>query len=179
MNIFYIDENPVQAAKAMVDKHVVKMILETAQILSTAHRVMDGEMAIEKSKSGRSVKRWKLHDERENLLYKATHINHPSAVWVRESIENYNWALEHLVALCAEYTHRYNKVHKCWCTLTFPLGTPPWNLKEHGFTPPPCAMPEEYVVENNALQSYRNYYSKGKANLHAWKKRQPPDWLVI
>ena len=90
MNIFFLSENPVQAAEWMVDKHVVKMILESAQLLSTAHRIIDGRETQGKSATGRNVKRWILNDAREPVLYSATHINHPSAVWCRQSVENYN-----------------------------------------------------------------------------------------
>lgn len=178
MNVFYLDKDPVAAAQALVDKHVTKMILETCQLLSTAHRVLDGEEYIGKSKSGRNVKRWKLPDMREKTLYKATHVNHPSAKWVRESIENYNWTVEHLIALCNEYNHRYGKVHKCWCRLTFPLASPPHNLKEWNWTEPPSAMAEEYIISDDPLTNYRNYYKNGKAELHSWKKRNPPDWIA-
>ena len=74
MNIFYLDEDPVLAAQMHCDKHVVKMILESAQLLSTAHLLIDGD---------------ELADERG--LYKATHKNHPSSKWVRDSSENYEW----------------------------------------------------------------------------------------
>ena len=89
MNIFYISEDPVQAAQWMVDKHVVKMILESAQLLSTAHRYLDGVEIVGKTKTGRNAKRWKLSDAREDVLYSGTHIKHPSAAWCRESVENY------------------------------------------------------------------------------------------
>ena len=78
MNIFYISEDPVQAAQWMVDKHVVKMILESAQLLSTAHRLLDGREIEGKTKTGRKARRWILDDSREPIVYQATHINHPS-----------------------------------------------------------------------------------------------------
>lgn len=84
MNIFYLDSDPVVCAQMHCDKHVVKMILESCQLLSTAHRVLDGHSTIEKSASGRNVKRWYLNDLRQGILYGATHINHPSAIWCRE-----------------------------------------------------------------------------------------------
>jgi len=112
MNIFFIDRNPKQAAEWMVDKHVVKMILETSQLLCTAHRFIDGVEYEGKTQTGRKAKRWKLDDGRDTLLYTATHINHPSAVWCRSSVENYNWTVEHLFALISEYKFRYNKTTK-------------------------------------------------------------------
>jgi len=102
LNIFFVDSDPVVAAQSLVDKHVVKMILESAQLLSTAHRLLDGEEFEGKTKTGRKAKRWKLHDARENVIYSATHINHPSAVWCRQSVENYNWLVDHFFALMLE-----------------------------------------------------------------------------
>ena len=80
MNIFYLDPDPKTCAQMHCDKHVTKMIIEYSQLMSTAHRVIDGEEYIDNS-SGRKIKRWKLSDIREDVLYKATHINHPSAIW--------------------------------------------------------------------------------------------------
>ena len=82
MNIFALSSDPFESAQMMCDKHVVKMIIETAQLLSTAHRVLDGEQYTDKTSNGRSIQRWRLTDayDMENSLYKATHINHPSAV---------------------------------------------------------------------------------------------------
>ena len=84
MNIFYVDPDPGTAAQCLVDKHVVKMILESAQLLSTAHRLLDGIEFEGKSKSGRKARRWLLPDSRDYTMYAATHINHPSAVWCRQ-----------------------------------------------------------------------------------------------
>ena len=111
MNIFYLHEDPVQNAKWHIDKHIVKMPIEYAQLMSTAHRMLDGHMYIGRTANGRRIKRWKLQDERDDILYKASHVNHPSAVWVRESIENYFQMYKIYMATLAEFTHRYGKVH--------------------------------------------------------------------
>lgn len=184
MNIFYVDENPVVAAESLVDKHVVKMILESAQLLSTAHRFLDGEQIEEKKYVNgslppryRKAKRWKLSDARENVLYQATHINHPSAVWCRSSVENYNWLVDHFFALMAEYTHRYGKTHKCFGEISYMLQSPPKNLKEYDWTPMPSCMDVQYIVSKDPLTNYRNYYRIGKARMHSWKNRQPPKWI--
>jgi hypothetical protein len=177
VNIFYIDESPVQAAQWMVDRHVVKMILESAQLLSTAHRLLDGEEFIGKTKTGRKAKRWKLYDSREDVLYQATHINHPSAVWCRKSVENYNWLADHLHALLQEYTHRYGKKHKVEGDLSYMLMSPPKNLQEYDMTTMPSAMADEYKISDDPIINYRNYYKNGKASLHSWKNRQPPEWI--
>ena len=113
MNIFYLSHDVTECAKQHVDKHAVKMILEYAQLLSTAHRFLDGTQHIGRSPSGRKQTRYVLPDEREHLLYSATHINHPSGIWVRKSADNYMWLSDLLRALCHEYTYRYGKVHKC------------------------------------------------------------------
>jgi hypothetical protein len=177
MNIFYIDKDPAQAAQWMVDKHVVKMILESAQLLSTAHRLLDGREVEGKSKTGRKARRWILDDARDPVVYQATHINHPSAVWCRESVENYIWLTDHFYALMAEYTYRYNKEHKCYGELSYMLQSPPNNLKRYEATPMPSAMADEYKVSNDPLTNYRNYYRLGKVSMHKWTNRQPPEWI--
>lgn len=176
MNIFYIDKDPVQAAIWMVDKHVVKMILETAQLLSTAHRVLDGTVYSDASKSGRKVSRYRLDDGRDSVIYQATHVNHPSAIWCRQSVENYLWLVEHMYALLDEYTYRYGKKHKCY-EIAIHLQSPPFNLKEYDMTPMPCAMDKEYIVSTEPVDNYRNYYKAGKASLHKWTKRDAPEWI--
>ena len=177
MNIFYIDRDPVQAAEWMVDKHVVKMILESAQLLSTAHRILDGRQVVGQSKSGRAAKRWILDDARDPILYQATHINHPSAVWTRKSLENYDWLVEHFFALMDEYTHRYRKQHACHGELSYMLQSPPKNLEAYDWTEMPSAMADEYKVSDDPLTNYKNYYKLGKAGMHKWTNRQPPEWI--
>jgi len=178
MNIFYIDHDPIKAAQGMVDKHVVKMILESAQLLSTAHRLLDGTQIEGTSKTGRKAKRWILHDGRQDVLYLATHIHHPSAVWCRQSVENYSWLVEHFFALMHEYTHRYNKKHACFGDLSFMLQSPPHKLKDYNWTNMPCAMADEYKISDDPLTNYRNYYKIGKATMHKWTNRQPPEWII-
>jgi len=176
INIFYIDRDPTQAAQWMVDKHVVKMILESAQLLCTAHRVLDGDEYIDLSPAGRRIKRWRLNDARDEIMYYATHINHPSAVWIRQSVSNYQWLVDHFFALNQEYTYRYGKTHKCY-ELGYYMQSPPFNLKEWDFTEPPPAMAPEYIVSKDAVENYRNYYKVGKARMHSWKMREPPPWI--
>lgn len=178
MNIFYVDESPIEAAQALVDKHVVKMILESAQLLSTAHRLLDGEEIEGRSKTGRKARRWILSDAREDVLYQATHINHPSAVWCRESIENYNWLVDHFYELGFEYTYRYGKIHKCFQgDFAYMLQSPPKNLKEYYWTTMPSCMAPEYIISETPLTNYRNYYRMGKSNLHKWTRREKPEWI--
>jgi len=177
INIFYVDEDPMDAAQALVDKHVVKMILESAQLLSTAHRVLDGVEIEGKSKTGRKARRWVLNDAREDVLYSATHINHPSAVWCRQSVQNYEWLVEHFFALMMEYNYRYDKQHKCYGELSYMLQSPPKNLENYDWTEMPSCMAEEYIISDDPIINYRNYYKIGKSNLHSWKNRQPPEWI--
>jgi len=181
MNIFYIDTDPVIAAQQQVDRHVVKMILETAQLLSTAHRVLDGlqvEVTLEKDGKRRKKKVWVLGDGRNDILYNATHINHPSAVWARESVSNYSWLVDHLFALSDEYTYRYNKRHATMVKLGYLIQSPPLNLKTWDPTPIPCCMDKEYIVSDDPVINYRNYYKHGKSKLHSWKNREAPAWIL-
>ena len=164
----------------MVDRHVVKMIVESAQLLSIAHRVLDNcvvEKLIPEGKT-RKTTRYVIDDSREHRLYKATHINHPSAVWCRQSIENYNWLVEHFHALMNEYTYRYEKKHKCAGDLAFMLSSPPMNLKEYDWTTMPSCMDQKYIIGDDPIINYRNYYKIGKKHIHSWKKRQPPHWIL-
>ena len=176
MNIFYLDENPEIAATYHADKHVVKMILETAQLLSTAHRVLDGQMVIERDAANRRIKRWKFSDEREEILYKSTHVNHPSAIWVRASREHYEWTYRLFKALLAEYTYRYGKVHAS-TKLLQELAIYPQNALNKGFVPPPAAMDDEFIRSTNRVENYRTYYIEGKSDLLQYTKREKPPWL--
>ena len=96
MNIFYLHKDPIKNAQYHCDKHIVKMATEYCQLLSTAHRILDGKMYLGKTKNNRNIKRWRLPDEREDILMKASHVNHPSNIWVRESRENYMLSLIHI-----------------------------------------------------------------------------------
>ena len=177
MNIFYLDKDPRQCAEWMVDKHVVKMILETAQLLSTAHRVLDGVESIDTS-SGRKKKVYTLPDNRQDIFYSATHINHPSAVWARQSVENYNWLVDHLFALSDEYTYRYGKKHATMSIdRSYAIQSPPQNLTEWDWTPMPSCMDPQYIVSDDPITNYRSYYRLGKSALHKWKNRPAPDWI--
>jgi hypothetical protein len=159
------------------DKHVVKMILEYAQLLSTAHRVLDGTLIDGYSKTGRKQKRYVFSDERDNIFYSATHLHHPSAVWVRQSAMNYYWLYTMLNALCKEYTYRYGKIHKCERDgLVNRLQTTPVKIPIGPFTEPTPAMPDEVKIAGDSIKSYRNYYINNKTHLASWKKRSTPGW---
>src|SRR6056300_1707620 len=162
MNIFYLDKDPVKAAEMSCDKHVVKMILESAQMLSTAKRVLDGEEYFDTTKNGRKIKRWRLKNSNEEaIIYKAGWLKHPSTQWVMESAYNYRWLYNHMMALNEEFKRRYPKKgrdHMCVVKLGEILKTPPKNIDIRKIgTDAPTAMPEECRVAGDSVTSYRKY----------------------
>ena len=178
MNIFYLHENPIQNAKWHIDKHIVKMPIEYAQLLSTAHRLLDGEMYLGKTANGRNIKRWRLDDEREDILYKASHINHPSAILVRESIENYYQMFKLYMATLAEFTNRYGKIHGASKPSVF-LMRPPLNIPCVKKTEIPQCMPDYCKVKGNPIKAYRNYYINEKESFATWKNKEIPQWFKM
>ena len=147
MNIFYFDRDPVKAAEVQYDKHVAKMTLESAQMLSTAHHHYAELLGYDNS----------------YIPYKKAHYNHPSTIWTRQNSRNYYWLFNHMIALGNEYTKRYGKKHlsitKCFevlqnCPLGMPLGG--------SFTEPPQCMPDQYKVDGDSLTAYWNYYENEK-----------------
>ena len=179
MNIFYLDPNPRVCAEMHNNKHCVKMILEYAQLLSTAHRVLDGTISIGTSATGRKKTSYIIEDHRNSVLYSATHINHPSAIWVRKGVQNYMWLAELLEELCGEYTYRYGKVHKVQRDGLMQLlkNEFPKNLPIAPFTEPTPAMPDDVKVAGDSIKSYRNYYRQNKTHLADWKNRPVPQWF--
>ena len=147
MNVFYLDRDAAKAAQAQCNKHVVKMLLETAQLLSTTHHVMGS-----------------------TAPYKKTHMNHPSAVWARQSSENYHWLYRHFKALSDEYTRRYGKIHLSWVKCRDALREPPEGISDAPFTDPPLCMPDE-CKRDDAVEAYRTYYNH-KAN--QWAEQGSP-----
>jgi hypothetical protein len=162
LNIFYVDSDPLLAAQALCNKHVVKQILESAQILCTVHRYYNSDP---RPSMYENVK-----------FYKSTHVHHPVIRWCQENLANYNWLAQHATDLCKEYTYRYEKIHKCQGILE---GLTPPALKDIGFTPIICAMDKQFILCDDAVINYRNYYQNGKRHLWSWKKRAIPDWLKV
>lgn len=161
MNIFYLHNNPRDCAIMHLDKHCVKMILEYAQLLSTAHRFLDGD----------------YYADAHNF-YKSTHINHPSAVWVRKSFHNYIWLHNLLTFLCIEYTYRYGKIHKVQSSgLLTELYKVPELIGDYDFTEPTPAMPDDCKIINDSIASYRKYYQLYKAHIAKWTDRNMPYWF--
>jgi hypothetical protein len=155
MNIFFLDLDVNKCAKYHCDKHVVKMILETAQLLCGVHHITPQVTS--------------------QVPYKLSHKNHPCAIWTRTSLTNYLYLCELGLALSKEYTNRYGKRHKSqdvieWCLINKP------KIQDIGFTDPPKAMPDEYKV-SDVVESYRNYYRGAKMDFAVWKNGDKPDWI--
>lgn len=180
MNIFYLDNHTHRCAKQHCDKHVVKMIIEYAQLLSTAHRVIDGIEYTDLSKNGRRIKRWKMvkNSNMEETLYKAAMVNHPSAVWVRQSSRHYQWLYRLFMWLCVEYTYRYGKIHSTERLLGDLLGYTPKGLQDKGFVEPPQCMPDYCKVKGNSIKAYKNYYINEKQYFAKWTKQKEPEWYT-
>lgn len=155
MNIFFLHWNTRICAIMHVDKHVVKMILESCQILCSVHL---------------------LTDSKYTPPYKLTHKNHPCNIWARASLDNYKWLVSLGLELCKEYTYRYGKTHKCEAYIKDMEKNLP-NIPSLGITDPAQAMPVEYKSKN-PIESYRAYYFFEKNDLHSWKKRDVPDWIT-
>lgn len=179
MNIFILSEDPVVAAQMQCDKHVVKMITESAQMLSTAHRYLDGNVTKRRSRSGkRIIDHWEHPNE---TLYKVVHLNHPCTQWTIECSANYMWHYNHFKALAEEYTHRYGKIHASWNLLGKFLQNIPDNIpKTENITPFRLAMGDtpEFNNPKNPVESYRRFYeSKQNRFKMTWKKRNIPYWF--
>lgn len=181
MNLFILDKDPVKAAQLQCDKHVVKMIVESAQMLSTAHRMLDGIFERRPSKSGKTMsKYWRLPDSREDTFYKAVHMHHPCTVWTTQSNNNYNWHWVHFAALCDEYTYRYEKVHSTDKLLRKALSKPPQNIPFGNLTQQPLAMTSnpECMHPNDVVRSYREFYQTKQTRFKmVWSKREVPEWF--
>lgn len=147
MNIFAVDRNPVIAAQMLCDKHVVKMILESAQIMSTIN----------------------------GGPYKPTHANHPCVIWAQKRT-NYEWLAKHALALCQEYTVRYNKVHKCQ-PIIIELANKA-HLRPIGCSDFVQCMPEQYR-DVDPVYAYRKYYCNDKATFAVWKDGNEPWWWQL
>lgn len=175
MNIFYLDKDPQKCAEMHCDKHVVKMIIEYAQLMSTAHRILDGTPYLDLTKNGRKIKRWRLDDEREDILMKASHINHPSNIWTRSNRDNYIWLNRMWNYLLLEYTHRYGKIHAC-AKYKYALYLTPNNIVQSHFYEPTPAMPDDCKILNDSVSSYKKYYIERKTHFAKWTKREVPLW---
>lgn len=186
MNLFILDLDPVSAAQQQCDKHVPKMIVESAQMLSTAHRMLDGQETRRPSKSGKTMVRY--YDlylgaddlEAELLYYKAVHHKHPCTQWTMRSDSNYRWHHDHFCALCDEYTYRYGKVHKTDRLLRGPLWALPRNIKTGPLTPFELAMKSnpECIALGDPVEAYQAFYQTKQHRFKmVWTKRDVPEWF--
>lgn len=158
MNIFYIDNDPALAAQMLCDKHVVKMPLETAQLLSTAHHIHGSDFVDE--------------------IYKKTHINHPVTKWVAASRAHYKWTVSHFSALLTEYEFRYKKKHACEKLWTFLKNVP--DIPTSKWTDPPQCVSERYKdPHDSTVNVYRKYYFNEKRKFAEWKHgKGVPVWYL-
>ena len=161
MNIFYVDRNPQIAAESLFDKHVVKMTLETAQLLCTTHHELGSTFPDQ---------------------YRPTHRNHPCAIWARQSAANYYWLYDHFASLAQEFTYRYGKTHLSYTKLADHLSTAPLSIPASPeFSEPPLAMPDDIRREyySDHAHAYRKYYLRYKRSLCSYTRRTPPDWVRV
>ena len=185
MNVFALNENPELAAQEQCDKHIPKMTVESGQMLSTAHRLLDGVMQLRPSKSGKTkVKYYRLPDNQmEVTLYKNVHGAHPCTIWSMQTSENYKWHYKHFIALCDEYTFRFGKIHKTDIQLRYPLSILPKNIPEGPLTPFPLAMKSnpECMFEDDPIKSYKLFYQTKQSRFKmAWERgREKPDWFQL
>ncbi|MGA0867033.1 MAG: pyrimidine dimer DNA glycosylase/endonuclease V [Candidatus Nanopelagicaceae bacterium] len=161
MNIFFVHPDPREAARQLCDKHICKMILESVQMLSTAHP--EGEAPYGCIKS---------------------HINHPCTKWARETYPNYDWLVDHLLEMCSEYTSRYGKVHKMEDAAKWLKDNQPSCIDRPAapMTKPPQCMPDDCKCNDgffwDAIEGYRKYYKQEKAYFAKWKNGNTPKWFV-
>ena len=146
MNIFYLDKDPKLAAIYQYNKHVVKMILESAQMLCTAHHCYGSA------------------EQKANVPYKQAHLNHPSTIWARQSKSTYMWLYDHMMALGTEYYVRYGKTHLTITKCKEFLATPPKYIQGDEWSQPPQAMPDEYKHEDSII-AYWQYYINDKSHI--------------
>lgn len=153
MNIFILSEDPIEAASMMCDRHVIKMILESGQMLCAAHPV-------------------------EIAPWKRTHYNHPCTIWARSSKENYKWLAAHGLSLCEQYTKRYNKRHKSEDVLLWCAENIPKNLPDIPMTPFAIAIKDKQYHTGDPVSSYRAYYIGEKSRFAKWRYSPVPDWWL-
>lgn len=155
MNLFYLDNDHTKNAEYHVDKHVVKMILESCQLMCTT-----------------------FHLQNINAPYRKTHENHPTAVWVRQSEANFNWCLDYAIALNKEYSYRYGKSHKSIAVVKWIISNQHLlNFSKKELTPFALAMPDQYKT-TDPIEAYRNYYNAEKKHIFNWKNRNTPSWII-
>lgn len=170
MNIFFLSMDPTRAAQWHCDKHVVKMILESTQLLwTTQHVVLGDRLDLTDAPTTKTGARG----------YRPTHRNHPCAIWARATVANYKWLCALAAALVAEYHYRYPAAgpHACEPHLAWLQDHPP-PLPEGSLTWPALAMPPEYKISPNPTACYRAYYIGAKMDFLTYTHRDLPPWLT-
>jgi hypothetical protein len=180
MNIFILSKQPEESARLLCDKHISKMVVESAQMLSTAHRMLDGSPIKIPGKRGS----YYLHPDSilEAILYKAVHMHHPCTKWTMVSNNNYTWHYSYFIAMCNEYTFRYGRVHKTHALLGDVLRTPPRNIEIGPKTQFVLAMNSnpECMFPNDPVKSYRMFYQTKQDRFKmVWTKRDVPEWFTL
>ena len=194
MNIFVLSADAHEAGAMHCDRHVCKMIVEYAQMLSTAHRFHDGERTPVTLPNGKVKTLLLLPGEgytvaqtpgkpaykalvTEPRCYNATHANHPCAIWARATDANYDWLYRLFSSCLDEYAKRYGRTHATARLMEF-LSCPPHRIHSGAQTPFALAMPDEFKDED-AVQSYRRFYVSAKARFAKWKNTPTPWWFNI
>jgi len=170
MNIFYVSHKPSRCARWHCDKHVVKMILETAQLLYTAHWVLtEPDFTTAPCRKGSEERGYKSIRNKK----------HPCAIWTRESKDHYLWLCKLGLELCKEYKYRFgqHKEHACERHLNWLQANPP-PLESKGWKQPPQAMPDEFK-HGSSVAAYRAYYLGAKRAILHYTKRHQPHWIPL
>lgn len=184
VNLFYLDENLDKNAEYHIDKHIVKMPTEVAQLMTTTVWVNNliGHIPRKLERDELSfINKIKAEqpsiEERTFTRFLPTHINHPCAIWTRTSADNYEWAHCYADALNAEWQYRYGHTHnhKSFDTIIALPEVP--TLPYEGITLRPQCMPDEYKCDD-AVEAYRKYYINDKASIASWKNRDKPLWFI-
>lgn len=204
MNIFVLDKDPKKAAQYHVDKHVIKMILESSQMLATAYYTSRGIKSFSKLHESKEKELMMVEvfegfprragDEKGTLPttfwirginpYRPAFVHHLCTQWAGKCIENWNWLHSLALELCKEFTHRYGKTHACQEILEWMSENPALSESLGRITPHALAMPNEYIYyrwdnkEADPVQSYRNYYLGEKKALFSWTNRKTPKFVL-
>ncbi len=156
MNIFYLDRDIEKCVRYHCDKHVVKMILEYAQLLSSVHHMTDPKAS------------------EMSFLYRLTHKNHPDAIWARSSLQHYEYLFSLAILLGEEYTYRYGKSHKSIGVIS---QMPIPQLPDNGFAEPPKCVHDDFKGIEDTVTAYREYYKRDKRDFCVWTGRDVPEWF--
>lgn len=179
MNIFVLSQDPQECVKWMFDTHIRKMPTESAQMLCTAHRVLDGKAEKYLSKGGMRLTKHIMRDDIENVLYKETHVNHPCNQWTRSNSSNYNWHFDLFKSMLSEFEFRFGKTHESSKLLNV-LEKLPKNIYSR-------EKPIEFVAvvpesqdryKKTVVEQYKSLYKTEKNHLANWTKRDEPEWFI-